>query len=83
VANINCMKRCWKNEVAPVHWLPARPALTKAELAQAYWRAVLMVRRAQPRNVYNVTLVAYLEREFRAAWDDPQRRTSRVFELHS
>jgi len=71
------------NGVAPVHSLPDRPALTKAELARAYWRAVSKVRRFKPKNVYNLTLVAYLEREFRAAWDDPPRRTRRVFELHS
>ena len=83
MAKINYMNRRWKNGVARVHWPPARPALTKAELAQGYWRAVSMVRRSKPKNTYTLTLVAYFEREFRAAWDDPQRRAKRLFELHS
>jgi hypothetical protein len=76
------MNRQWKNAVAPVHWLPARAALTRADLARAYWRAVSTLRRSRLKNIHTLTLVAYIEREFHAAWDDP-RRTHRVFELHS
>jgi hypothetical protein len=82
VANINQMNRQWKSGLAPVHWLPARAALTKAELAEAFWRAVSALRRSRLKNIHTLTLLAHIEREFQAAWDDPPRR-NRVFELHS
>ena len=83
MANINQMNRHWKTAVAPVHWLPARAALTRAELARAYWRAASTLRRSRLKNLHTLTLVAYIEREFQAALEDPHRRTRRVYELHS
>jgi len=82
VANINQMNRHWKNGLAPAHWLPARAALTKAELAQAFWRAVSALRRSKLKNIHTLTPLAHIEHEFQATWDDPPRR-NRVFELHS
>ena len=65
-------------------WGPEAKAVLAARFdRRAVALEVVAVRRFKPKNVYNLTLVAYLEREFRAAWDDPLRRTRRVFELHS
>jgi len=69
--------------VSSAHLLPCRPALTKAELARAYWRAVTRLRHLKPNNVYTLGVLAYFELQFRAAWNDPRRRSKRMFELLS
>ena len=60
MANINQMNRQWKDGLAPVHWLHARAALTKAELAEAFWRAVSALRRSKLKNIHTLILVAHM-----------------------
>ena len=55
MANIKKMNRRWKNGLASSRSLRSRPALTRAELAQAYWRAVSRraLRQAQERELHS------------------------------